>query len=124
MELLPKKYELKKLDTTSGDFYAKSVLIATGSELSQYWRTGRGRILCPRSSLLRHMRRCFLSRQKTCSCWWRKLSRARIYVFNAIRRAHIDLLVRGPKFRASDVLQHELEKHKNKIDCTFQYYNR
>ena len=29
--------------------------------------------------------------------------------------SHIDMLVRGDKLRASEVLQHELEKHKNKI---------
>jgi thioredoxin reductase (NADPH) len=32
---------------------------------------------------------------------------------------HIDLLVRGPKFRASDVLQQELQKHKDKITVHF-----
>jgi len=33
--------------------------------------------------------------------------------------SHIDLLVRGPKFRASDILQHEIEKHKDKITVHF-----
>jgi thioredoxin reductase (NADPH) len=34
--------------------------------------------------------------------------------------AHIDLLVRGPELRASEVLQHELmEKHKDKITVHF-----
>ncbi len=32
---------------------------------------------------------------------------------------HIDLLVRGDAFRASDILQHELEKHKDKIAVHF-----
>jgi thioredoxin reductase (NADPH) len=32
---------------------------------------------------------------------------------------HIDLLVRGEKLRASEVLQHELEKHKDKITVHF-----
>src|SRR5690606_24973863 len=32
---------------------------------------------------------------------------------------HIDLLVRGDKMRASDILQHELEKHKDKITVHF-----
>ena len=32
---------------------------------------------------------------------------------------HIDLLVRGPKFRASDVLQEELKKHAGKIKVHF-----
>ena len=33
--------------------------------------------------------------------------------------SHIDLLVRGNAFRASEVLQHELEKHKDKITVHF-----
>jgi thioredoxin reductase (NADPH) len=33
--------------------------------------------------------------------------------------SHIDMLVRSDKLRASDVLQHELEKHKDKITVHF-----
>lgn len=33
--------------------------------------------------------------------------------------SHIDILVRGDSFRASDVLQHELKKHKDKISVHF-----
>lgn len=52
----------KHLTTTSGDYYAKAVLIATGSDYKKNWCSRGAGILRPGRSLLCDMRRRILSR--------------------------------------------------------------
>ncbi len=109
---------VKVLETTDGEVRAKAVLIATGSDYKklgipgekEYY--GRGVHYCA-----------------TCDGAFyrdRKLvvvgggnSAVQEAIFLTKFATHIDLLVRGDKMRASEVLQHELEKHKDTIAVHF-----
>ncbi|MBA3758067.1 FAD-dependent oxidoreductase [Candidatus Saccharibacteria bacterium] len=105
---------MKKLVTTDGDIYAKSVLVATGSDYKKLGIAGE------KEYYARGVHYC-----ATCDgAFYRD---KRIVVVgggnSAVQEAmfltkfatHIDLLVRGDSMRASEILQHELEKHKEKI---------
>ena len=105
---------LKKLTTTDGDLYAKTVLIATGSDYKRlgipgedtYY--GRGVHFCA-----------------TCDGAFYKDKRlvvvgggnsaAQEAVFLTRFATKIDMLVRSDKLRASEILQQELEKNSDKI---------
>lgn len=110
--------DFKKLATHSGDIYAKAVLVATGSEYRQIGVPGE------KEYYARGVHYC-----ATCDGAFyrdRRLvvvgggnSAVQESIFLTRFATHIDLLVRGDKFRASDVLQHELEKHKDKITVHF-----
>jgi thioredoxin reductase (NADPH) len=105
---------LKKLKTHEGDMYAKSVLIATGSEYRKIGVPGE------QEYYARGVHYC-----ATCDGAFYRDKRLVVVgggnsavqegIFLTRFASHIDLLVRGDKLRASDVLQHELDKHKDKI---------
>jgi thioredoxin reductase (NADPH) len=106
--------ELKKLSTTDGDIYAKAVLIATGSDYKklgvpgeqEYY--GRGVHYCATCDGAFY-------RDKRLAVVGGGNSAVQEAIFLTRFSTHIDLLVRGDHMRASEILQHELEKHKDKI---------
>ncbi len=105
---------LKKLTTTEGDIYAKTVLIATGSDYKKLGIPGE------KEYYARGVHYC-----ATCDGAFyrdRRLvvvgggnSAAQESMFLTKFASHIDLLVRGPNMRASDILREELKKHQDKI---------
>ena len=105
--------QLKKLETTEGDVYAKAVLIATGSDYKklgipgekEYY--GRGVHYCATcdGAFYRDKRLVVVGGGNSA------LQEA---IFLTRFATKIDLLVRG-EMRASDILQQELKKHVDKI---------
>lgn len=104
----------KVVHTTSGDMHAKSVLIATGSdwkklgipgELEFY---GRGVHYCATCDGP-------IFRDKKLVVVGGGNSAVQEAIFLTKFVSHIDLLVRGDALRASEVLQHELANHGDKI---------
>lgn len=109
----------KRLETTSGDMLAKAVLIGTGSDYKkvgvpgeqEYY--GRGVHYCATCDGAFY-------RDKKLVVVGGGNSAVQEAMFLTRFASHIDLLVRGDHFRASEVLQHELEnKHKDKITVHF-----
>ena len=106
--------QYKHLETTSGDYYAKAVLIATGSEYKKIGVPGeleyyaRGVHYCATcdGAFYRDKRLVVVGGGN---------SAVQEGIFLTRFASHVDLLVRGPAMRASEVLQHELEQHKDKI---------
>lgn len=108
----------KKVTTSSGDMYAKSVLIATGSD----WKKlgipgekefyGRGVHYCATCDGP-------VYRDKKLVVVGGGNSAIQEAIFLTKFASHIDILVRGEKLRASEVLQHELPKHEDKITMHF-----
>lgn len=101
--------EYKRLETTSGDMLAKAVLIATGSD---YKKIG-----CPgeQEFYARGVHYCATCdgafyRDKRLVVVGGGNSAVQEAIFLTRFATHIDLLVRS-KFRASDVLLHELDKY-------------
>lgn len=109
---------LKKLDTTEGDIYAKAVLIATGSDYRKIGVPGeieyyaRGVHYCATCDGAFY-------RDKKLVVVGGGNSAVQESLFLTRFSSHIDLLVRGDKFRASEVLQQEIEKQKDKITVHF-----
>jgi len=108
----------KRLETTSGDMLARAVLIATGSDYKkigvpgekEYY--GRGVHYCATCDGAYY-------RDKRLVVVGGGNSAVQEAIFLTRFASHIDLLVRGEKFRASDVLQRELQKHTDKITVHF-----
>jgi thioredoxin reductase (NADPH) len=110
--------KLKKFDTTSGDIYAKAALVATGSDYRKIGVPGE------KEYYARGVHYCATCdgafyRDKNLVVVGGGNSAVQEGMFLTRFADHIDLLVRGPKFRASDVLQHELQKHQDKITVHF-----
>lgn len=109
---------IKTITTTSGDMFAKSVLIATGSDWKKLGIPGENEFYG------RGVHYC-------ATCDGPVYRGKRLVVVgggnSAIQEAlfltkfaeHIDILVRGDTLRASEVLQHELPKYKDKITLHF-----
>lgn len=106
--------ELKKLSTTEGDIYTKSVLIATGSSYRKIGVPGEGTYYARGVHYCATCDGAFY-RDKKIAVVGGGNSAVQESIFLTKFASHIDLLVRGPKFRASDVLVKELDKHKQKI---------
>jgi thioredoxin reductase (NADPH) len=110
--------ELKKLETTDGDIYARTVLIATGSDYKKLGVAGeqeyyaRGVHYCATcdGAFYRDRRLVVVGGGN---------SAVQEAIFLTRFASHIDLLVRSDHFRASEILQHELEQHKDKITVHF-----
>lgn len=109
----------KRLETTSGDTYAKTVLIATGSDYKkigvpgeqEYY--GRGVHYCATcdGAFYRDKRLVVVGGGN---------SAVQEAMFLTRFATHIDVLVRSDRLRASEVLQKELlEKHREKITVHF-----
>lgn len=112
------KDKIKKVFTTAGDMYAKSVLIATGTDWKKlgipgedtYY--GRGVHYCATCDGP-------LYRDKKLVVVGGGNSAIQESIFLTKFASHIDLLVRGDSLRASDVLQQELDEVKDKITIHF-----
>ena len=105
---------IKVLDTTDGEIRAKAVLIATGSDYKklgipgeqEYY--GRGVHYCATcdGAFYRDKRLVVIGGGN---------SAVQEAMFLTKFASHIELLVRGDKMRASEVLQHDLKKFADKI---------
>jgi len=109
----------KKLETTSGGMFARAVLIATGSDYKKIGVPGE------QEYYARGVHYC-----ATCDGAFYRGKRLVVVgggnsavqeaMFLTRFASHIDMLVRGDHFRASEILQHELaDKHKGKITVHF-----
>lgn len=110
--------EYKRLETTSGDMLAKTVLIATGSDYKKIGIPGE------KEYYARGVHYCATCdgafyRDKRLVVVGGGNSAVQEAMFLTRFASHIDLLVRSDHFRASEVLQHALEKHKDKITVHF-----
>lgn len=110
--------DLKKLETTDGEIYAKSVLIATGSDYKKLGIPGE------KEYYARGVHYCATCdgafyRDKRLVVVGGGNSAVQEAIFLTKFASHIDLLVRGEKLRASDILQQELKKHTDKITVHF-----
>lgn len=109
---------VKRLKTTSGDILAKAVLIATGSDYKKIGIPGE------KEYYARGVHYCATCdgafyRDKRLVVVGGGNSAVQEAMFLTRFASHIDLLVRSDHFRASEVLQHDLEKHKDKITVHF-----
>lgn len=111
--------KLKRLETTSGDIYAKAVLIATGSDYKKIGVPGE------KEYYARGVHYCATCdgafyRDKHLVVVGGGNSAVQEAIFLTRFAAHIDMLVRSDHLRASEILQHELrEKHADKITVHF-----
>ena len=103
-----------KLETTSGDVTAKALLIATGSDYKKVGVPGEKEFFARGVHYCATCDGAFY-RDKRLVVVGGGNSAVQEAVFLTRFATHIDLLVRGDHFRASDVLQEELKKHKDKI---------
>ena len=111
--------KIKKLETTSGDVLAKSVLIATGSDYKKVGVPGEQEYYARGVHYCATCDGAFY-RDKRIVVVGGGNSAVQEAMFLTRFASHIDLLVRSDHFRASDVLQKELEeKHKEKITVHF-----
>lgn len=106
--------KFKRLETTSGDMLARSVLIATGSDYKKIGVPGEQEYYARGVHYCATCDGAFY-RDKRLVVVGGGNSAVQEAIFLTRFASHIDLLVRGDTFRASDVLQHELAKHADKI---------
>lgn len=106
--------QYKRLETTSGDMLAKTVLIATGSDYKKLGVPGEQEYYARGVHYCATCDGAFY-RDKRLVVVGGGNSAVQEAMFLTRFASHIDLLVRS-ELRASEVLQHELfEKHKDKI---------
>ncbi len=110
--------DLKKISTSDGDLLAKAVLVATGSE---YRKIGVPGELEYYARGVHYCATCdgAFYRDKRLVVVGGGNSAIQEGIFLTRFASHIDILVRSDKLRASDVLEHELENHKDKITVHF-----
>jgi thioredoxin reductase (NADPH) len=108
----------KRLETTSGDMRARAVLIATGSDYKKIGVPGEQEYYARGVHYCATCDGAFY-REKRLVVVGGGNSAVQEAIFLTRFASHIDLLVRSDHFRASDVLQHELEKHAEKITVHF-----
>jgi thioredoxin reductase (NADPH) len=106
--------EYTRLETTSGDMRAKAVLIATGSDYKKIGVPGEAEYFARGVHYCATCDGAFY-RDKRLVVVGGGNSAVQEAIFLTKFASHIDLLVRGDAFRASEVLQHELDKHSDKI---------
>ncbi len=106
--------ELKKITLADGEIYAKAVLITTGSDYRKIGVPGEAEYYARGVHYCATCDGAFY-RDKKLVVVGGGNSAVQESMFLTKFASHIDILVRGDKLRASDVLQHELEKHKDKI---------
>lgn len=110
--------KLKKLTTTDGDVYAKALLIATGSDYKKLGIPGEQEYYARGVHYCATCDGAFY-REKRLVVVGGGNSAVQEAMFLTKFSTHIDLLVRGDKFRASDILQQELAKHADKVTVHF-----
>jgi len=116
---LKKDGDFIKLDTTEGEITAKAVLIATGSD---YRKIGVPGEMDYYAKGVHYCATCdgAFYRDKKLVVVGGGNSAVQEGMFLTRFATHIDMLVRGDKLRASEVLQEELfSKHKDKITVHF-----
>lgn len=106
--------DYKVLTTTSGDFKARTVLIATGSDYKKLGIPGEQEYYARGVHYCATCDGAFY-RDKRLVVVGGGNSAVQEAIFLTRFASHIDLLVRGDKFRASDILVQELKKHSDKI---------
>lgn len=107
-----------ELETTSGTIKSKAVLIATGSDYKKLGIPGEEEFFSKGVSYCATCDGAFF-RDKKLVVVGGGNSAVQEAIFLTRYATHIDLLVRGPKMRASEILQKDLEKHKDKITVHF-----
>ncbi len=105
---------LKKLTTTEGIIYARAVLIATGSDYKRLGIPGESEFYARGVHFCATCDGAFY-RDKRLVAVGGGNSALQESLFLTKFASHIDLLVRGDRMRASDILQQELAKHQDKI---------
>ncbi len=109
----------KRLTTTSGDMLAKAVLIATGSDYKKVGVPGEQEYYAHGVHYCATCDGAFY-RDKRLVVVGGGNSAVQEAMFLTRFASHIDMLVRGPEFRASEILQHDLmNKHQDKITVHF-----
>ncbi len=108
----------KLLKTDAGDFRAKAVLIGTGSDYKKIGVPGEKEYYAHGVHYCATCDGAFY-RDKRLVVVGGGNSAVQEAMFLTKFASHIDLLVRGDSFRASEVLQHDLEKHRDKITIHF-----
>ncbi len=105
---------LKKLSTADGDIFAKSVLIATGSDYKKIGVPGEQEFY---GKGVHYCATCdgAFYRDKRLVVVGGGNSAVQEAIFLTRFATHIDLLVRGDKMRASEILQKELKEHTDRI---------
>ncbi|HSX27674.1 MAG TPA: FAD-dependent oxidoreductase [Patescibacteria group bacterium] len=106
--------ELKRLTTTDGEILARAVLIATGSDYKKLGIPGEQEYYARGVHYCATCDGAFY-RDKRLVVVGGGNSAVQESIFLTKFATHIDLLVRGEQMRASEILQHELEKHSDKI---------
>jgi thioredoxin reductase (NADPH) len=106
--------KLKKLDTTDGEIYAKAILIATGSDYKKLGIPGEQEYYARGVHYCATCDGAFY-RDKRLVVVGGGNSAVQEAIFLTKFASHIDMLVRGDHLRASEILQHELEKHADTI---------
>lgn len=102
------------LDTTSGKFTARAVLISTGSDYKKIGVPGEQEYYARGVHYCATCDGAFY-RDKKLIVVGGGNSAVQEAIFLTRFASSIDMLVRGSEFRASDVLQRELKKHSDKI---------
>ena len=110
--------EYKRLETTDGDMLARSVLIATGSDYKRLGIPGEEEYYARGVHFCATCDGAFY-RDKRLVVVGGGNSAVQEAIFLTRFASKIDILVRGDTFRASEVLQHELKKHTDKITVHF-----
>lgn len=109
----------KRLETTSGDMYAKAILIATGTDYKKIGVPGEKEYYAHGVHYCATCDGAFY-RDKRLVVVGGGNSAVQEAMFLTRFATHIDLLVRSDKMRASEILQHDLkEKHADKITVHF-----
>lgn len=106
--------DYKTLKTTSGDIKARAILIATGSDYKKIGVPGEQEYYARGVHYCATCDGAFY-RDKRLVVVGGGNSAVQEAIFLTRFASHIDLLVRGDSFRASEVLVKELAKHKDKI---------
>lgn len=113
------KGEYRELETTDGLLKARAVLIATGSDYKKIGVPGEQEFYARGVHYCATCDGAFY-RDKHLVVVGGGNSAVQESMFLTKFASHIDILVRGPAFKASEILQHELEeKHKDKITVHF-----
>lgn len=112
------KGEFKELETTDGPIRAKAVLIATGSDYKKLGIPGEEEYYARGVHYCATCDGAFY-RDKRIAVVGGGNSAVQEAIFLTRFASHIDLLVRGEAFRASDILQQELKKHTATITVHF-----
>ncbi len=110
--------DLIELVTTDGTIKAKTVLIATGSDYKRLGVVGEDEFYGKGVHFCATCDGAFY-RDKRLVVVGGGNSAVQEAIFLTRYASHIDLLVRKPHFRASEILQKELQKHTDKITVHF-----